>query len=319
MGKFVGFLLRSGATTLYFLEFLASATILGIFSYFLAKNNEADLPIAIWMRAVDGLAGSATLYTLLAILLTFFLGGIIFFAFIAIVLDILFIGAFIFVAVETRGAARNCNTVTNQAFFGNGATGVGNTSATPVQICKLEETVFILAIILCFLFFCSAILQLVLGRHAKKEKRYGPGPSNNYTSGTGKRSRFGRGKKGMVADDPVDTHTRDTRDVELGTTGLATSTAAADIRPSADTAVTDTAYGGPENKYFNKTSNRNSNPTGYVEPATQNNLEQNLARGPDVQTQYAFDNPAIHTEPAVHGLSRYEAEKYGERQVTMKE
>jgi len=316
MGKFVGLLLRSGATTLYFLEFLASATILGIFSYFLARNHEAGLPIAIWMRAVDGLAGSATLYTLLAILLTFFLGGIIFFALIAIILDILFIGAFIFVAYETRGAARNCNTVTDQAFFGNGATGVGNTSATPVQVCKLEETCFILAIILCFLFLCSAILQLVLGRHAKREKRFGPGPSNNYTSGTGKQSRFGRRNKGMVANDPVDTHTRDTRDVELGT-GLATSTAAADMRPSADTAVTDTAYGGPESKYFNNNSNRDSYPTGYIEPASQRNLERNMARGPDVQTHSAFDNPAVHLEPAVHGLSRYEAEKYGERQIAM--
>ncbi len=45
-------------------------------------------------------------------------------------------------------------------------------------------------------------------RHHKREKRYGPSPSNNYTAGSG-RFRFGRrGRKNKV-----------TRDAELATAG----------------------------------------------------------------------------------------------------
>ena len=143
-----GILLRTSSTSIRFLELLASAAILGIFSYFLAELHSAGDAIPTWMRAVEGLAGAATLYTLLAVLLTFFLGGIMVFAFLAIILDILFIGAFIYVAYETRGGARNCGTVTNELFFGPGITTMGNSSASARVICDLEKTVFILAIIL---------------------------------------------------------------------------------------------------------------------------------------------------------------------------
>ena len=143
-----GILLRTSSTSVRFLELLACAAILGIFSYFLACLHSGGLSIPTWMRAVEGLAGAATLYTLLAVLLTFFLGGIIIFAFLGIILDILFIGAFIYVAYENRGAARNCDSVTNEDFFGTGVTSIGNSSASPRVICDLQKTVFILAIIL---------------------------------------------------------------------------------------------------------------------------------------------------------------------------
>ena len=312
-----GILFRTSSTSVRFLEFLACAAILGIFSYFLSCLHSGGLAIPTWMRAVEGLAGAATLYTLLAVLLTFFLGGIIVFAFLGIILDILFIGAFIYVAYENRGAARNCGTVTNEAFFGTGVTSIGNSSASPRVICDLQKTVFILAIILWYdlsqnspfpksqlttkpsslLFLISAIVQLLLGKHSQKEKRYGPGPSNNYTAGSGKRSRFGRRAKAAPVANDTDTHIRTTRDVEAGT-------AMTDMRPSADTAVTDQPYGGTENKYFEQTAHR----------ANERGLEGNLQRGPDVQAQPAYGQGtgAIHLEPAVHGNSRYEAEKYGE-------
>ena len=77
-----------------------------------------------------------------------------------------------------------------------------------------------------------------------------------------------------------------------------------DIRPSADTAVTDQPYGGLQNKYYEPTAHRGN----------ERGLEGNLQRGPDVQAQpvYHQGNNAVHLEPAVHGNSRYEAEKYGE-------
>lgn len=101
-----------------------------------------------------------------------------------------------------------------------------------------------------FLFLVSALLQLWLGRHHQKEKRYGPGPSNNYTSGSAKKSPFWKKKSNTK------------RDTELGAVGA--GALAADhhdlkngIRPSHDTAITgstmanapDAGYGGPANKY----------------------------------------------------------------------
>lgn len=38
-------------------------------------------------------------------------------------------------------------------------------------------------------FIISAVTELALGRHRKKEQRFGPSPANNYTSGYG--NRFG--------------------------------------------------------------------------------------------------------------------------------
>lgn len=41
-----------------------------------------------------------------------------------------------------------------------------------------------------FFFVFSAATELGLGRHRKKEQRFGPSPANNYTSGYGRRTGF---------------------------------------------------------------------------------------------------------------------------------
>lgn len=125
-----------------------------------------------------------------------------------------------------------------------------------------------------FLFLISAILQVLLGRHHKKEKRYGPSPSNDYTAGTGKKQPFWKRK------------TKTKRDAELGVVGA--GAIAADekhhtkkggaLRPSDDTALTgstatgpDAGYGGPINKYAQEpVSTHNAGylpPTGTAVPA----------------------------------------------------
>jgi hypothetical protein len=91
------------------------------------------------------------------------------------------------------------------------------------------------------LFFISALVQLALGRHHKREKRFGPSPANGYTSGTGRRKIWQKRSTGP-------------RDPEMagtvpGTTTQATGTlapGATDYRPSHDTAYTGTtAQSGP--------------------------------------------------------------------------
>ena len=97
-------------------------------------------------------------------------------------------------------------------------------------------------------------MAVLLMRHHKKEKRFGPGPKNNYTSGKGKTPFWKRNRKSN----------RDAE--ELG--GLGAGSAAiveekhkknkrvSDIRPSHETGMTgstaaapDAAYGGAANKY----------------------------------------------------------------------
>lgn len=87
------------------------------------------------------------------------------------------------------------------------------------------------------LFILTAILQFLLIRHHKKEKRYGPSPSNNYTSGAG-RTPFWKRNRNKHA----------TRDAELASAPAAGGFG----RPSHDTGYTDTTVvgaGAPEPKY----------------------------------------------------------------------
>lgn len=50
-------------------------------------------------------------------------------------------------------------------------------------------------------FIISALTELALGRHRKKEQRFGPSPANNYTSGYGsRRGLFGLRRKKAAGD-----------------------------------------------------------------------------------------------------------------------
>ena len=89
-------------------------------------------------------------------------------------------------------------------------------------------------------------MAVLLSRHQKKEKRFGPGPSNNYTSGSGKKAPFWKRKNNK------------TRDAELGAVGVGGAALAEEkhhtghhnagnIRPSHDTALTGSTAASPDN------------------------------------------------------------------------
>lgn len=222
-----GLLLRFGSTGLRVLELGASAVALGIFSYFLAVLAHHDLPIANKWKAVEGISGAGCLYTIFGVLLTCFLGGITFFGFIAVVLDILFVGAFIAVAIMTRDGAGSCRGYVNTP-LGNGYNYLDTVNGHTLHYaCTLNTAVFAVAIINCFLFALTAAVQVFLVRHHKKDKRYGPGPDNNYTSGRGK---FWQRKRKV----------HNTRDAELATAlpGTTVHDNTTTVRPSGDTGFT---------------------------------------------------------------------------------
>ncbi|KAK4935297.1 hypothetical protein LTR66_015474, partial [Elasticomyces elasticus] len=234
MGLLGGGFLRLLQTAIYVLCFCCAGLALGIYSYFLAVLSKHHLQIANWKRAVEGIAGVGTLFSIFAILLTCFLGGKPFFAFLAIVLDLCLVGAFIANAVMTRQGANSCSGNVNTP-LGSGPDN-GNVFGNKLGLaCKLNTTVFAVSIIGALLFLIAALVQIFLVRHHKKDQRFGPSPQNNYTSGPPKRQFWQR----KTAAPNTTTDTYGGGDAELGTVGAGAGGLAAlhknDVRPSHET------------------------------------------------------------------------------------
>lgn len=247
-----GAFLKVLQTFIYALLFCCSAVILALYSYFLATQASRDQPIPTWEKAVEGLSGCGVLYTIFAVVLTCCLGGISFFAFTAIVLDVLFCGAFIALAVLTRSGAYSCSDPFLNTPLGSGVNDGGDyVNGNGVQygvslrtVCRMQTACFAVSVIGAFLFLFAAFIQLWIGRHHQKEKRYGPSPANNYTSGSGNKW-FARRRRGHAATDGAYA-----KDAEAGVAagGLAVP-AAHDNRVSHDTAYTGTTAGGAHDTY----------------------------------------------------------------------
>lgn len=155
---FGGAALKLIQTLLYAIEFCCAGIILGIYSYFLSVLADRDIPIPTWTKAVEGLSGAAVLYTIFAVLLTCFLGGKTFFAFLGIALDIVFCGAFIAIAILTRDGASSCNgnvdtplgSGPSDSKQGFGSAGEGDQYTYSVSLgsaCEMNSACFAVAII----------------------------------------------------------------------------------------------------------------------------------------------------------------------------
>ncbi|PNS20825.1 5'-3' exoribonuclease 2 [Sphaceloma murrayae] len=303
MGLLGGGFLRLFQTLLYALAFACSAIIIGIYSYFLAVLSDRNVPIARNWLAVEGISGVAVVYTIFGVILTCCLGGMSFFGFLAIVFNVAFAGAFIALAVLTRDGAGSCSgTVTtplgtgsasSRSGFGAGGVGVGQdqnvTYASSLgTACRFNKVAFAVSIAGASLFLALAVVQVFLVRHSKKEKRFGPSPANNYTSGTGRRFPWQRKKGAAAAGAGAGAYA--TRDTEMG---------GVDTRPSHDTAYTGSTVAAPpppqtgfvkdaepvghstHDRYYNAGVSETHNPYGY------NNAGVN-----ETQTPYGYNNAA---------------------------
>jgi len=196
------------------IQFCCCGLTLALFSYFLASASRHNEYIPTWARAVEGISGVGVIYTAAGLFLLCCLAGHPVTSFLAIALDIAFVGAFIYVAQANRGGAGNCRGVVN-TIFGTGNEGdYRNGLPTYGTLCRMQTAVFAVSIVAIFFFILSALMEFVLVRHRRKEKAFGPSPANNYTSGSaGKRggffSKFGRNKNRNSVQDPnvLPTHT----------------------------------------------------------------------------------------------------------------
>ena len=251
-----GATLKLFQTFLYALEFCCAAIVLGIYSYFLAVQSDHHVYIPAWEKAVEGMSGIGVVYTIFAVVLTCCLGGIAFFAFVAIVLDILLCAAFVGLAVLTRKGADSCtgNSVATPLGTGpsnaNASAGRPNTtySVTYGDACRLNTAAFAVSIIGAFLFLISAFMQLWLGRHHQREKRFGPSPANNYTSGSG--NKWFKRRRG-----PKTTRDAYGKDTEVAG-GLA-------VTDNGQHLSSETGYTGATSGYHNGPIGTSVNPYGY--------------------------------------------------------
>jgi hypothetical protein len=237
---------------------------------FLSVLADRNLHIPQWEKAVEGISGAAVLYTIFATILTCCLGGVSFFAFLALVLDVLFCAGMIAIAVMTRDGADSCKGIVNTP-LGTGPAkqdnGFGNDQSTyAVHLglaCRLNTAAFAVSIIAALLFICTAVMQIMLVRHHKKEKRYGPSPSNNYTSGYGKKKRFGFGRR-------KDTTPTATKDTELG--HVPPNGTAVPAHENGDYNTTAAPAHGTHGGYYTQpTGTAASNPYGYTHTNTATN------------------------------------------------
>ncbi|KAL9611835.1 MAG: hypothetical protein Q9167_003528 [Letrouitia subvulpina] len=278
-----GVALRGLTTFLRAIEFLGAILILGITSYFLGVLTHRDQFIPRWTKAVEGMSGGAVIYSGFAIILTCFLGGLTFFAFLAVILDACFVACFIAIAILMRGGTRSCS--------GNPPSVLGRGDRTA---CRLESAAFAVAVALAILFLISLGLQILLSRNHKREKRFGPGPSNNYTSGSGRTSFWKRNKAAKTTSDAemgaygsggTGTNYSDSNPVKNNRQpfwksigrfqrGSATGAGAAaagetqnhnnrsnDVRPSHDTGVTGTTANSPTGTYGGANTKYGTEPT----------------------------------------------------------
>src|SRR5690348_10278173 len=116
MGAAKGIALRGLLFFIRAVQFCCAAIVLALFSYFLATLSNHNMPIGVWVRAVEGISGAGVLYTILALLMLCCVPGRSFPSFILMILDVAFIGGFIYIATANRGGASSCDGEVDTAF-----------------------------------------------------------------------------------------------------------------------------------------------------------------------------------------------------------
>lgn len=146
-----GTILRLLQTLIRALQLCCAILVCGVFAYFLAILARHDLPIATYIRAVTGMSGAAIIYTAFAVLFTLCLAGVAFLGYLAILLDICFIGCFAAIAYFTRGGAGSCSGTVDTP-VGSGpadstAPGSGQDGPSLSRSCKLNTAAFAVSLV----------------------------------------------------------------------------------------------------------------------------------------------------------------------------
>lgn len=136
-------------------QFCCAGLVLALNSYFMAAMSNHSITIPTNLRAVEGISGAAVLYTAVGLLLLCCLAGFTLTSFIAIVLDIAFLGAFIYIAQFYRDGASSCSGSDVRTVFGTGDANAdiqspsdgGVPLAKYMTICRMESAILAVSIV----------------------------------------------------------------------------------------------------------------------------------------------------------------------------
>lgn len=190
MGARAGIALKGLQWFIRGVQFLSAAIVFAIYCYFLATLNSRGFEVPDWVRAVVGITGFACLYSGVGMLVLCWIAGHKVTSFFAIVLDVAFAAAFIFVAVSNKGGSGSCEGGGLSTPFGDGDANASRADGMPnyYTACKLQSACLAVAVIAIFFFIFSAATEVALGRRHHRENRLGPSPSDNgNTSGYGRK------------------------------------------------------------------------------------------------------------------------------------
>lgn len=146
-----GVFLRFGGTFLRILEFCLATIIMAIFAHFVDNIRDSGYRVGSSWIAVLSISAAAAVYTLFGVMFTLCLGGSMFFGNLAIMLDVAFMGAFIYVAYTTRGGSDGCDGITYTP-LGNGYVGSRtrrHVVSSLYRTCQLDTVCFSFAVALC--------------------------------------------------------------------------------------------------------------------------------------------------------------------------
>lgn len=155
MGAGAGFALKLVQWFNRGVQFACAGLILALNSYFLAAMSNHNMTIPTNLRAVEGISGVGVLYTALGILLVCCLAGFTLTSFIAMVLDVAFVGAFIYVATVFKDGTSTCGGTDLNTVFGTGSSSDKVTSTddggvplpTYGTACRMESAQLAVAIV----------------------------------------------------------------------------------------------------------------------------------------------------------------------------
>lgn len=169
----------------------ASTVLLAIHSYFLAALASHSLSTPTNVRAAEGISGSAVLYALVALVLLFFSPASLrrtesetgtrhpAVSLAALVLNLAFASAFIFVAVANEDGTGSCSGDGVKTVFGEGKAGAkakgengGAFTALPTfgDACRMHKACLATAIVGIFLFLFNLAVELAFIRHRRSAR-----------------------------------------------------------------------------------------------------------------------------------------------------
>jgi hypothetical protein len=159
------------------LQLCCTVVVLALYSYLLASLAGSGLDTPKSVRAVEGIAGVATLWIVCSTLMLRCIVGVPLTSFLSMFLDFASIVSFIYVAAANRGGAGSCQGTVNTPYgTGDADSYPKNAKGVPKfgSACKILTACMTVSIIVIFLFVFSILVEVQLARLRHREKRFGP-------------------------------------------------------------------------------------------------------------------------------------------------